>query len=44
MTETLGMGDRVRLELESNHIGVWPDRRASGAADPGPADAPEADT
>jgi hypothetical protein len=36
MTETLGMGDRVRLELESDHIGVWPDWRASGAADPAP--------
>jgi ABC-type nitrate/sulfonate/bicarbonate transport system ATPase subunit len=44
MTETLGMRDRVRLELEPDHIGVWPDRRASGAADPGPAGSPEADT
>jgi ABC-type lipoprotein export system ATPase subunit len=26
MTETLGMRDRVRLEAELDHIGVWPDR------------------
>ncbi|GAA2141396.1 ABC transporter ATP-binding protein [Actinomadura napierensis] len=25
-TETLGMRDRVRLALESDHVGVWPDR------------------
>jgi ABC-type lipoprotein export system ATPase subunit len=25
MTETLGMRDRVRLEAEPDHIGVWPD-------------------
>ena len=24
-TETLGMRDRVALELEQDHIGVWPD-------------------
>jgi ABC-type lipoprotein export system ATPase subunit len=28
MTETLGMRDRVRLEAEPDHIGVWPDRPA----------------
>ena len=27
MTEPLGMRDRVRLEAEPDHIGVWPDRR-----------------
>jgi ABC-type lipoprotein export system ATPase subunit len=27
MTETLGMRDRVRVELEPDHIGVWPDQR-----------------
>ncbi len=27
MTEPLGMRDLVRLEGESDHIGVWPDRR-----------------
>jgi ABC-type lipoprotein export system ATPase subunit len=32
MTETLGMRDRVLLELESDHIGVWPDRHPK---DPG---------
>ncbi len=31
MTEALGMRDRVRLEAEPDHIGVWPDR--SGEAD-----------
>jgi ABC-type lipoprotein export system ATPase subunit len=32
MTESLGMRDRVRLEAEPDHIGVWPDqaRRAEG--------------
>jgi len=32
MTETLGMRDRVRLEAEPDHIGVWPDQaqRANG--------------
>ena len=29
MTETLGMRDRVRLEAEIDHIGVWPDDRNS---------------
>jgi ABC-type lipoprotein export system ATPase subunit len=29
MTEPLGMRDLVRLESESDHIGVWPDRRSS---------------
>jgi ABC-type lipoprotein export system ATPase subunit len=28
MTETLGMRDRVRLEAEPDHIGVWPDQPA----------------
>jgi len=27
MTEPLGMRDRVRLEAEADHIGVWPDIR-----------------
>jgi ABC-type lipoprotein export system ATPase subunit len=31
MTDALGMRDRVRLEAEPDHIGVWPDR--SGEAD-----------
>ncbi len=26
MTDALGMRDRVRLEHEPDHIGVWPDR------------------
>ena len=29
MTEALGMQDRVRLEHEPDHIGVWPDRPAA---------------
>ena len=33
MTESLGMRDRVRLEAEPDHIGVWPDRRNGGPAD-----------
>ena len=33
MTETLGMRDRVRLEAEPDHIGVWPDRPADTHAD-----------
>jgi len=28
------MRDRVRLEAEPDHIGVWPDRPASPAAPP----------
>jgi ABC-type lipoprotein export system ATPase subunit len=35
MTDALGMRDRVRLEREPDHIGVWPDQRAGGQADPG---------
>jgi ABC-type lipoprotein export system ATPase subunit len=34
MTETLNMRDRVRLQAELDHIGVWPDR----AADQHPAE------
>jgi ABC-type lipoprotein export system ATPase subunit len=30
MTEALGMRDRVRLEPEPDHIGVWPDRPSAG--------------
>jgi hypothetical protein len=35
MTDRLGMRDRVRLEEEPDHIGVWPDVRRR--ADPGGA-------
>ncbi|MEU3993557.1 ABC transporter ATP-binding protein [Streptomyces platensis] len=31
-TTSLGMAHRVLLELESDHIGVWPDHTADGAA------------
>ena len=34
MTEALGMRDRVRLEPEPDHIGVWPDRGAPSGGDP----------
>jgi putative ABC transport system ATP-binding protein len=30
MTDAHGMRDRVRLESEPDHIGVWPDRPRSG--------------
>jgi ABC-type methionine transport system ATPase subunit len=33
MTEALGMRDRVRLESEIDHIGVWPDTRNSAGPD-----------
>jgi ABC-type lipoprotein export system ATPase subunit len=29
MTDALGMRDRVRLQQDSDHIGVWPDRESS---------------
>jgi putative ABC transport system ATP-binding protein len=35
MTETLGMQDRVRLEAETDHIGVWPDLRGKQSEDGG---------
>ncbi len=35
MVEALGMRDRVRLEQEPDHIGVWPDRRPGGGAGDG---------
>jgi len=41
--EALGLERRVRLELETDHIGVWPDRPAGPAAGPAvtaPAAAP----
>jgi ABC-type lipoprotein export system ATPase subunit len=33
MTENLRMRDRVRLEAEPDHIGVWPDRPAAQSSD-----------
>jgi ABC-type lipoprotein export system ATPase subunit len=37
MTETLGMRDRVRLQAEPDHIGVWPDARpGQDHTQPGP--------
>ena len=43
MTDSLGMRDRVRLELEPDHIGVWPDQPSDGRAGSAPAGSPEAD-
>ena len=43
MTETLEMRDRVRLELERDHIGVWPDQPANGGTGSGPATSPADD-
>ena len=37
MTDALNMRDRIRLELEPDHIGVWPDQRSMGQAGSGPA-------
>jgi len=34
MIEPLGMRDRVRLEAEPDHIGVWPDVRPGGNGAP----------
>ncbi len=42
----LGLRDRVRLELEPDHVGIWPDaRRAEGGRDTGatPAAGPDGD-
>jgi ABC-type glutathione transport system ATPase component len=33
MTDALGMRDRVRLEAEPDHIGVWPDQPRRADAD-----------
>jgi len=35
MTEALGMRERVRLEAEPDHIGVWPDQRGEPEDDRG---------
>jgi hypothetical protein len=32
--EALGMSKRVRIELEADHISVWPDRATSGGGRP----------
>ena len=40
MTEALGMRDRVRLEPEPDHIGVWPDQNGTSAA-PDQSELPE---
>ena len=40
MTEELGMRDRVRLQQEPGHIGVWPDRENGSWRQARPADRP----
>jgi len=35
MTEALGMRERVRLEAETDHIGVWPDTGSASGEDGG---------
>jgi ABC-type lipoprotein export system ATPase subunit len=40
MTEPLGMRDRVRLEAEPDHIGVWPDLPRAGAPGTDAAEGP----
>src|SRR5580692_12938258 len=44
MTDALGMRDRVRLEAEPDHIGVWPDQPNGGAAAPDPSDLSESES
>jgi putative ABC transport system ATP-binding protein len=44
MTDALGMRDRVRLEPEPDHIGVWPDQPNGGTAAPDDADLPESES
>jgi ABC-type lipoprotein export system ATPase subunit len=34
---TLGLRDRVRLELEQDHVGIWPDARGAGGRGDGAA-------
>ncbi|MFL5640913.1 MAG: ABC transporter ATP-binding protein [Chloroflexota bacterium] len=36
--EALGLANRVRLELEEDHVGVWPDRPETSERRPGPAE------
>jgi len=43
MTDALGMRDRVRLEAEPDHIGVWPDAASAQAADDAYAPIPGGD-
>jgi len=42
MVSRLGMRDRVRLEEEPDHIGVWPDRVTRPATPTGPGSDPDA--
>lgn len=43
-TGALGMRERVRLELESDHIGVWPDRPETGRSETGRSDTGRSET
>jgi putative ABC transport system ATP-binding protein len=42
MTEALGMRDRVRLEAEPDHIGVWADRTSPALSGPDVQPSPDA--
>jgi ABC-type lipoprotein export system ATPase subunit len=44
MTDALGMRDRVRLEAEADHIGVWPDPSADPLYGPSAPHPDEADS
>jgi ABC-type lipoprotein export system ATPase subunit len=44
MTDALGMRDRVRLESEPDHIGVWPDKGSALGGAPTASGAAEADS
>jgi putative ABC transport system ATP-binding protein len=44
MTDALGMRDRVRLEAETDHIGVWPDSRQVSPAESPASSTDEADS
>ncbi len=37
--ETLDLRNRVRLRLEEDHVGIWPDRGEAGPPPPGPGPA-----
>ena len=39
--EALALADRVRLRLEPDHVGVFPDREPAARESPGPEDAPQ---
>ena len=42
MVAALGLKDRVRLRLEDDHVGIWPDSAGRAGIDAGPAGLPAA--